>query len=169
LLVGCRSHSKTTGSSAQNSSTVAAGTGCGQVGSVKFDKSKFVLHAGLAFGAFHHFIYKPFKARSFTAGSKGRVKALVKAGLAGAFTVHELKVAKSDAESSPTLCKIVAPLDKAGAALSGVVGKLKSGKASGSVLDSVNGDIGSAEQGSSKGGASISDKIPSAFQLATSH
>jgi hypothetical protein len=123
----------------------------------------------LAFGAFHHFIYKPFKTHSFTTGSKGRVKALVKAGLAGAFTVHELKVAKSDAESSPTLCKIVAPLDKAGAALAGVVSKLKSGNANSSVLDSVNSDLSTAQQGSSKGGASISDKIPSAFQLATSH
>jgi len=29
---------------------------------------KFIFHAGLAFGAFHHFIYLPFKAGKFTSG-----------------------------------------------------------------------------------------------------
>jgi hypothetical protein len=38
------------------------GAACQHVGSVNFDKTKFVLHAGLGFGAFHHFIYAPYKA-----------------------------------------------------------------------------------------------------------
>jgi hypothetical protein len=29
---------------------------------VNFDKTKFTLPAGLALGAFHHFIYAPYKA-----------------------------------------------------------------------------------------------------------
>jgi hypothetical protein len=68
-----------------------ADPGCRQVGKVTFDKTKFALHAGLAFGAFHHFIYGPFKA-----GGLHGVAPLAKAGAAGLFTVHELKLAKAD-------------------------------------------------------------------------
>lgn len=42
----------------------APGAACQHVGSVPFDKTKFVLHAGLAFGAFHRFIYAPYKANT---------------------------------------------------------------------------------------------------------
>ena len=62
-LVGCGGHGKTAGSQGATSSASAmsspsSGTAaCQHVGSVHFDKTKFVLHAGLAFGAFHHFIY----------------------------------------------------------------------------------------------------------------
>ncbi|HYZ38762.1 MAG TPA: hypothetical protein VE673_18940, partial [Pseudonocardiaceae bacterium] len=38
------------------------GAACQHVNSVAFDKTKFVLHAGLAFGAFYHFIDAPYKA-----------------------------------------------------------------------------------------------------------
>lgn len=69
--------------------------------------------AGLAFGAFHHFIYAPYQA-----GTRHGVAALGKAGLAAVFTVHELQLAKADAESSPTLCHLAAPFDKASTAIS---------------------------------------------------
>lgn len=39
-----------------------AGRGVSARGSVNFDKTKFTLPAGLALGAFHHFIYAPYKA-----------------------------------------------------------------------------------------------------------
>jgi hypothetical protein len=44
-----------------------------------------VLHAALAFGAFHRCIYKPFKEGEFRSGAPGRRRTFVKAGLAGAF------------------------------------------------------------------------------------
>jgi hypothetical protein len=58
---GSRSSSSATGSASASASAVP-GAACQQVGGVSFDKTKFVLHAGLAFGAFHHFIYAPYKA-----------------------------------------------------------------------------------------------------------
>ena len=52
------------------------------VPNVHFAKTKFVLHMGLAFGAFHRYVYKPWKSGSFSSGAKGRVKAILKAGTA---------------------------------------------------------------------------------------
>lgn len=160
-LVGCgpssNSASTTTGSNS---------TACQHVGSVSFDKTKFLLHAGLAFGAFHHWIYHPFRTGSFRSGTRGRVAALVKAGLAGAFTVHELKLVKQDAESSPTLCHLVAPLDAASAALGGMQGNIRNGSVSQRDLDNVNGKLTSAQQTASRDGYQITDQTPSDAQLA---
>ncbi|MCW2720432.1 MAG: hypothetical protein JWR81_4254 [Pseudonocardia sp.] len=149
------------------SASASAGAGCQQVGTVNFDKTKFVLHAGLAFGAFHHFIYAPFKAGSFTSGAKGRTSALVKAGLAGLFTAHEMSVAKTDAESSPTLCKLVAPFDQASSAIGGLVSKIKNGSASSSDLDKLNGQVNTLQSSAAADGDAAPDQIPSATQLAT--
>jgi hypothetical protein len=44
---------------------------------------------GLGFGAFHHFVYEPFRSGGFASGSRGRVRGLAEVGLAAAFTVHE--------------------------------------------------------------------------------
>ena len=63
------------------STSQAAGTD-----QVRFAKTKFALHAGLAAGAIHRYLYKPYKAGTLQPGAKGRTKALVKAGLATAFS-----------------------------------------------------------------------------------
>ena len=86
-------------------------TGCGSSGHVHFAKTKFVLHAGLAFGAFHRYIYKPYKAGDFTPVSSHKLT-IVKAGAAGLFAYHEIKIALVDAQSSPTLSKLVSPLTR---------------------------------------------------------
>jgi hypothetical protein len=157
-LAGCGSKSQTTGST----STAA----CQQVGSVSFDKTKFLLHAGLAFGAFHHFIYNPYRSGSFRRGARGRVGTTVKAGLAGLFTVHELKLVKQDAESSPTLCHLVAPLDEASNSLTGMQSSLRSGNVTGHNLNGVNGDLDSVGQTAQQAGMPITDQVPTDAQLA---
>ena len=53
---------------------------------------------------------KPYKAGKFKKGAKGRTFALVKAGLAGAFTYNRLKAATENAKGDPLLSKAVAPL-----------------------------------------------------------
>jgi hypothetical protein len=45
-------------------------------------QDQFVFHAGLGFGAFHHFIYRPFRSGGFAPGTPGRVRRLIEAGLA---------------------------------------------------------------------------------------
>jgi hypothetical protein len=142
--------------------TPVADLGCTQVGKVSFDKTKFVLHAGLAFGAFHHFVYAPFKV-----GGLHGVAPLAKAGAAGLFTVHELKVAKADAESSPTLCHLAAAFDNAGAALGSAVGNIKSGKVSSADINALNSKVNAVQSGAQADGVPAPDQVPSAAQLAS--
>ena len=76
---GCGSDTKVvTGTNSSGQATTRT------VPDVKFAKTKFVLHTGLAIGAFRRWIYKPWKAGTFKKGADGRTKALVKAAAAGA-------------------------------------------------------------------------------------
>ena len=59
-------------------------------------------------GATYERMVKPFKAGKFKKGHHGRTRALVKAGLAGAFAYNRLKAAAADA--GPALSKALAPL-----------------------------------------------------------
>lgn len=73
------------------------------VPNVRFAKTQFVLHTGLAIGAFRRWIYKPWKAGTFQKGADGRTAALVKAAAAGAFTANELRLARNAALSDEKL------------------------------------------------------------------
>jgi hypothetical protein len=77
-----------------------------------FDKTRFVLHMGFAYFAFHHWVYKPFKAGDFAPGAHHRLLNLGKAALAVLFTVHELKKSYKIAHDShsATLHALIAPL-----------------------------------------------------------
>jgi len=52
-----------------------------------FDKTRVVLHLAIAYGVFHHWVWKPFRAGDLTLNHKIQ---LVKAGLALLFAVHEI-------------------------------------------------------------------------------
>jgi hypothetical protein len=163
LAAGCgRSSPSSAASPASASASAAPGAACQHVNSVAFDKTKFVFHAGLAFGAFHHFIHAPYRV-----GTLHGVGALAKAGLAGLFTVHELKLAKADAESSPTLCHLAAPFDKASAAISSSLGQIRSGKASSQDIEGLNNDVNAVQRGAQDGGVPAPDRVPSDAELAS--
>lgn len=161
-VAGCGPASSHGGNAAAASAAAAPSGSCQQVDTIKFDKAKFVLHAGLAFGAFHHFIYRPYTEHRLHG-----VLALGKAGLAGLFTVHELKLAKADAESSPTLCKLVAPFDRASAALSGEVDKIKSDKATAGDMDGLGKQVDALQAGAKSAGVETPDVVPDDGQLAS--
>jgi hypothetical protein len=96
------------GSGDKDTKVVTATNASGQattrtVPDVKFAKTKFVLHTGLAVGAFRRWIYKPWKAGTFKQGADGRTTALVKAAAAAAFTANELRLARNAALSDDTL------------------------------------------------------------------
>jgi hypothetical protein len=125
------------------------------------DKTRFLLHAGAAYFAFHHWIYKPYKAHAFASGASGRTKAIIKAGIAALFAVHELKKAYNIAKSShsATLHVLVSPISKFMAALQAVGSKFKSNPNSYSdaAVNSLNSDAGSLSSAASKGGTNIKD------------
>ncbi|KAA9379883.1 hypothetical protein F5972_09630 [Microbispora cellulosiformans] len=106
---------------------------CPQGGNARrFAKTRFALHAGLALGAFHRYIYKPLRSGGFKQGAEKRKRTFAKAAVAGVFALHELKVAKGFAVANPTLCKAVEGVDGKVRALTG---KLRSGTASEADLD----------------------------------
>jgi hypothetical protein len=156
-------------SSSSSSSSAAAGSSASSsttpnVGRVP--TVKFVLHAGLAFGAFHRWIYKPLKHGTFSGGVLKHKLALVKAGLAGLFAYHELKLAIQDARASAKLQKLVAPITALGDKLKSIGDSAKSGNFDTSTITSANNDVTSLSGLAKQAGVSISPQEPSASALA---
>jgi hypothetical protein len=129
---------------------------CPTSNTVAFAKTKFLAHTGLAFGAFHRYLYKPYQAGTFKKGASGRITAFVKGGLAALFVKREIRLASVDVKANPTLCKaIAAPLGKIGDSVQAAFDKLKTGDASG--VTGVNSLVSSVEGNSAKDGDSITE------------
>jgi hypothetical protein len=134
-IAGCGSSSTT---------TTTTPTGSVQVNcQIAFAKTKFILHTGIALGAFHRYVYKPYRAGAFKKGAPGRKKALLKAGASALLAYHELKVADQDAKcDGPALKKLASPLAQALAALSSLKSAIGTGNlagigSAGALLDSL--------------------------------
>jgi len=133
-----------------------SGATCPTSNAKGFAKSRFVLHTGEAFGAFHRYLYKPLKAGSFSAGSSGRAKTFIKAGVAVLFIKRQIRLASEDVKANPTLCKaIAAPLSNLGDSISGAVSKLQTGDISG--IEQANSSISSIASSSSKNGVTVKE------------
>ena len=159
-LAGCGSsgHKAQTSASAARASTAVVA--CSQVGTKHLAKTRFLLHAGLAIGAFRHFVYVPFKAGKFKSGAPGRIKSMAIAGAAALFAYHELKVAKGFAEADKTLCKLVAPIDARTAKLSALGAGLKPGKLYEAGINGAASNVSSFKGSATKLGAPITETVP---------
>lgn len=122
-----------------------------------FGKTRFLLHAGLAFGAFHRYLYKPYKAGTFASGANGRTTAIVKAAIASLFVLHELKRAYDFAKCDSTLSKLVSPITALTGALSNLTSNLKAGKFDANSLSGVSNQLNSLGTQSGGLGATIKD------------
>lgn len=129
---------------------------CPATNAVAFAKTKFVAHTGLAFGAFHRYLYKPYQAGTFKKGASGRISAFIKGGLAALFVKREIRLASEDVKANPTLCKaIAAPLGKIGDTVQAALDKLKTGDASG--ITNANSAVSAVEATSAKDGVAITE------------
>lgn len=146
-LAGCGSSTSSTSSPASATSTTAH---------VHFAKTKFLLHAGLAFGAFHRYIYKPFRSGGFKPVSSHKL-AIAKAGAAGLFAYHEVKIALVDARSSATLSKLVSPLTALQDRLSSLGQQLHSGHLNPTAIAGANSSVSSVTGLGASSGAVIHD------------
>ena len=126
------------------------------VPNVHFAKTKFVLHVGLAFGAFHRYIWKPFRAGVFAKPLTHKL-ALVKAALATAFVIHELKIAYADAQSSPTLSKLVSPITALKNKIDSLVAQFKAGQYDPTKINAAQTATGSLSSLSAGAGAAVKD------------
>lgn len=135
--------------------------GCPTSNTVSLAKTKFALHAGLGFGTFHRYIYKPFKGGSFASGAKGRITAFLKAGATALFDKREIRLAAEDVKANPTLCKLIAaPLRRLADTLDGIGSKIKGGDTSG--VDDANTQITGITSASSSNGAPITERTDEA-------
>ncbi|RII16995.1 hypothetical protein DSC45_14625 [Streptomyces sp. YIM 130001] len=131
----------------------------------KLAKTRFVANAGLAAGAAYQWIIKPAKAGKFKKGASGRRFAMIKAGLAGAFTYNRLKAASKNAKGDPTLSKAVAPLTAGIESLKDLPSKLRKGQGTDSAAGIFDDVINKVKGAGKDAGAEVVDKVPSTKQL----
>ena len=117
LVSGCGGKSDTAataspkasgGSSSAVATTTNEASSCPTDNTQAFPKVRFVTNLALAGGAFHRWVWKPYKAGTFVKGADGRTTALIKAGLATAFSAKQLNDAKNNVKADPALCKAFA-------------------------------------------------------------
>ncbi|MFD0683685.1 hypothetical protein [Actinomadura fibrosa] len=128
----------------------------------KFAKTRFAADAGLSFGAFHRYIWKPYQAGDFQQGADGRKTALVKAAAAGAFAANRLNAARKLINADPKLCKALKqPADAVWSRLTALAKKLKSGQVDPGELGSLSGAIdGLKSTAKDQTGTDIKEKSP---------
>jgi len=92
-----------------------------------FDRTRFLLHAGVAFYAFHHFVYARYRAGQLNTAHKLN---LLKAAAALLFGVHEARVAYGIAKTSHsrTLLALAAPFETLSTAMDSVRYRLSKGQ-----------------------------------------
>jgi hypothetical protein len=127
------------GQSASGGAQAASPASCASVGTRKIPKTRLLADLALTYGAFHRYLYKPYKAGTFRKGAHGRIKAIIKAGLATAVILKLLSNAKKNAAADPTLCKFVPSMDAIKASLSNLAARIRGGTATSNDADSTNG------------------------------
>ncbi|MFD6416987.1 hypothetical protein [Streptomyces sp. NPDC060194] len=156
----------TTSSSPRDPSATATATSTAE--RQKLAKTRFVANAGLAAGAAYQWIVKPYRDGKFKEGADGRRFALVKAGLAGAFTYNRLQAALKNAEGDPTLSKALAPLQSGVDSLKDLPAKLRKGEGAGDISATFGGVIDKVKSAAGEAGAKVEDRVPSTSQLTAS-
>jgi hypothetical protein len=143
VVAGCGSHSN---------SSIAAGT----ASTTHFAKTKFVLHAGLAFGAFHRWIYKPFKAGVLSHPFLHKL-AFVKALAAAAFVLHEVRLARADAAQSRFLSHVLLPLTAVGSAVALIHAGLRHQQPNSQAINAAESSVAATHSASSAAGQPITE------------
>lgn len=124
LLAGCGADGGSSGGAAASATAFT----CPTEGTQSFSKARFVLNVGLAAGAFHQFVWKPYQEGGFQDGADGRTANLVKAGLAAAFAAKQVKDATDNVRNDPELCSALGqPLAQLTAVLDDLQGRITRG------------------------------------------
>jgi hypothetical protein len=138
---------------------VAPAAGGVQSHTAIFDKTRFLLHMGLAYYAFHHFVYKRYKEGGFAKGAPHRLSNILKAAIAIWFTYHELKKAYQIANSSHSklLHALVSPLNALIGRANDLHARLSKGQYSDADLASFTNAVNAFGSQSAQNGYSIKD------------
>ncbi len=162
---GCGSSSSSSSASpgaVATSSSSPAAAPTASTPTTHFAKTKFLFHLGLAGGAFHHFIYRPFKAGVFGRPASHKA-ALFGAAVAALFTYHELKLAAQDVKSSRILSALFSPITALVSRFQALRGQFLRGKYSPADINATQADGGAISQAAQAKGypnGDIASKIP---------
>jgi hypothetical protein len=149
LAAGCGGAKTTTSTNAQGQTVVSC--------EISFAKTKFLLHTGIAAGAFHRYIYDPWRAGAFKQGAPGRKKALAKAAASGLVVAHELKTAARDAQCDGPALKTIAPPMSTAVAATAALSALTGGGGLASI-GTAGAAFGALKSAASSAGATITQR-----------
>ena len=123
------------------------------------DKTRFLTHLGIAYFAFHHWVWNPYKEGKLNGGAEHRTSSIVKAGVASLFAYHEVKVSEKIAEKSkdPLLQKIAGGLSNLDSSFASVGAKLKSGHFDPKEIEGLNGVTTAVASAAAANGTRIKD------------
>ena len=119
--------------------------------------TKFLLHAGLAYYVFDHYIYQPFKAgklHGFT-----HALTIAKAALAAIFVYHEVKLMVSDVKGSKLLSFLATPITAVVTKLESLKSAISGGNLN--AISSVQSGLGAVKQQSNAKGVVIKEIVHS--------
>ena len=160
LVAGCGSSKSSSSSSAAPTPAQSTPAATSTAGKTHFAKSKFVLHFGLAAGAFHRWIYRPFRAGVFGKPATHKA-AIAKAAIAALFTYHELKLAAADVKSSKILSTLFSPITALASKLQALRNKvLHGGKVTAADVNPIQSGGNSIAGVASAKGYNVSDATP---------
>jgi hypothetical protein len=151
-LAGCGS------SSSSNSSSATTAKSSTATSPAQLAQAKFTAAAGLAFGAFNHYIYTPLK--------EGKVKqpidkALLAKGTAAAqFVARELRKATAAAKASPALSGVAPQLAVLSAGFTAALARLKAGQFNPIEINTAATAIESIKSAAAAAGVKISEAVP---------
>ncbi len=154
-LAGCGSSAPSGAAHAKASSAAAAHAPVSA-------ESAFASHAGLAFGAFYHFIYAPYRAGEFGATAADR-PVLTRATLAAEFVAGQIAQATRAASGNATLSKLVPPLKVLGEGFQAALVRLRSGHFKFAEIEAANVAISAIKGSAINAGTPISESTPSAI------
>ena len=124
--------------------------------SCAFAKTRFLLHAGLGFGAYRRYVSRPAQTGAFAGPHK--LKAFAKAAAATVFAAHELHVAYTYAECSRILRPLATPLGRLVTSLVVLAAALHRDRADRAAVSADDAAVNGIERSSSSAGAAIHEQ-----------
>jgi hypothetical protein len=159
LVLGALAAAGCGSSSSSNSATTKAAATTAAANPAKLATASFVLHAGVAFGAFHRYIYAPLRAGELK-NLRAHKLVVAKATAAAFLVVHELKLATAVARASPALKALDTPLAVLSGGFTAALVRLKAGHFNPLEIETANSAIDSIKGGAAAAGAAITESVP---------
>jgi hypothetical protein len=151
-----------TGEASSSSATESAS------GTAACERGRFALHAGLAAGAVHRYLWRPYQAGTFASGDPGRRAALTKGALAAGFAAYELRSAVQNIQGCPSVQSLVESVESGVRQLTALAAQARAGGVDEQSLNQLNDAVSAIEEKAKANGITVTEQEPTEDQLATS-